>query len=91
MRVIQSRYWISHQVGKLRYACRQEKKHFQPGSVGKLLVIAGLFNELQKIYPDSFEKRQELLRTKFVRGGKWALYDEHTVPFFDPETKKYSQ
>jgi hypothetical protein len=75
----------------VRYACRQEKKHFQPGSVGKLVVIAGLFNALKKIYPDSFEERQALLRTKFVRGGKWALYDEHTVPFFDPETKRYSR
>ena len=74
----------------VRYACRQENKHFQPGSVGKLVVIAGLFNELKKIYPESFEKRQELLRAKFVKGGKWALYDTHTVPFFDPETKKYS-
>jgi hypothetical protein len=75
----------------IRYACRQEEKQFQPGSVGKLLVIAGLFNELKKIYPDSFVQRQELLRTKFVRGGKWALYDEHTVPFFDPETNKLSR
>ena len=46
----------------LRYACRQEKKQYQPGSVGKLLVVAGLFHELQKIYPDSFEKRQDLVK-----------------------------
>lgn len=73
---------------KIRYACRQEKKQFQPGSVGKMLVIAGLFNELQKIYPESFEKRQALLRNKSVRGGKWAVYDEHTVPVFDTVTRK---
>jgi len=72
----------------LRYACRQEKKHFQPGSVGKLLVVAALFHELQKIYPDSFEDRQALLRNKFVMGGKWAVYDEHTVPVFDTTTRK---
>ena len=24
-----------------------------------------------------------------MRGGKWAVYDEHTVPFFDPETQKF--
>ncbi len=72
----------------LRYACRQEKKQFQPGSVGKLLVVAGLFHELQKIYPDSFEKRQDLLRNKMVSGGKWAVYDEHTVPVFDTVTRK---
>ena len=72
----------------LRYACRQEKKQYQPGSVGKLLVVAGLFHELQKIYPDSFEKRQDLLRNKVVSGGKWAVYDEHTVPVFDTVTRK---
>lgn len=72
---------------KIRYACRQEKRGFQPGSVGKLAVLAGLFTELQRIYPDSFQKRQELLKTKFVRAGRWAISDSHTVPFFDPETK----
>lgn len=73
---------------KMRYAARQENKGFQPGSVGKLAVVAGLFNELARIYPDSFEKRQELLRTRFVRAGKWAMTDEHTVPFFNPETNQ---
>lgn len=72
---------------KIRYAARQEKRGFQPGSVGKLAVVAGLFAELQRIYPDSFEKRQQLLKTKSVRAGKWAMTDSHTVPFFDPETK----
>lgn len=72
---------------KLRYACRQEKRGFQPGSVGKLAVVAGLFTELQRIYPDSFEKRQQLLKDKTVRAGRWAMTDSHTVPFFDPETK----
>lgn len=72
----------------MRYACTQEKKQFQPGSVGKLVVVAGLFNELQKIYPESFEKRQELLKNRLVKGGKWAVYDEHVVPVFDTVDKK---
>jgi hypothetical protein len=72
----------------IRYAARKEDRGFQPGSVGKLAVISGFFCELSNIYPDSFEQRQELLKTKFVRSGKWGLYDEHTVPFFNPETKK---
>lgn len=72
---------------KIRYASRKETRGFQPGSVGKLAVLAGLFTELQRIYPDSFEKRQELLKNKSVRAGKWAMTDGHTVPFFDPETK----
>jgi hypothetical protein len=72
----------------VRYACKQENKLFQPGSVGKLVVVAGLLNELQKIYPESFEKRQELLRSKVVMGGKWAVYDEHVVPVFDTVNNK---
>ncbi len=72
----------------IRYAQRQPDRGFQPGSVGKLAVINALFCELENIYPASFEKRQELLKNKFVRGGRWAVYDEHTVPFFDPETHK---
>jgi len=74
---------------KIRYASRQETKGFQPGSVGKLAVVAGLFTELARIYPDSFEKRQALLKSKFVRAGKWAIADVHTVPFFNPETREF--
>ena len=73
----------------IRYAKRQEDRGFQPGSVGKLAVISGLFCELENIYPDSFEYRREILKNKMVKAGRWAIYDEHTVPFFDPETKKY--
>ncbi|MCB0562879.1 MAG: serine hydrolase [Phaeodactylibacter sp.] len=75
----------------VRYAQRQPNRGFQPGSVGKLAVVAGLFCELENLYPDSFELRQELLKTRTVRAGPWAIYDEHTVPFFDPETKKFSK
>ncbi len=73
----------------IRFAKRQESRGFQPGSVGKLAVIAGLFCELQNLFPDSFELRRELLKTRMVKAGQWAIYDEHTVPFFDPETKKF--
>lgn len=72
----------------IRYATRKEDRGYQPGSVGKLAVISGFFQELSRLYPDSFESRRNLLKTRFVRSGKWGLYDEHTVPFFNPETKK---
>jgi hypothetical protein len=72
-----------------RYAKRQEDRGFQPGSVGKLAVISGLFCELESLYPDSFKLRRELLKKRMVRAGKWAVYDEHTVPFFNPDTKKF--
>ncbi len=73
----------------VRYAARQENRGFQPGSVGKLAVISALFCELEQIYPDSFALRRALLKDKLVRGGPWVVHDEHTVPFFHPETRRY--
>ncbi|MGD9899353.1 MAG: serine hydrolase [Calditrichaceae bacterium] len=70
-----------------RFAKRQADNRFAPGSVGKLAILAGLFTELQKIYPVSPEKRRELLRTRMVVADKWILTDHHDVPFFNPETK----
>ncbi len=72
----------------IRYAKRNETAGYQPGSVGKLAVLVALFHQLEKIYPDSFDKRLELLRTKSVKSGAWGLTDEHTVPIFNIETHK---
>ncbi|MBT8218381.1 MAG: hypothetical protein KJP00_01060 [Bacteroidia bacterium] len=73
----------------IAYAHRQHHRGFQPGSVGKLAVITAFMTELSKIYPYCFVARQELLRDKVVRAGRWAIYDEHTVPFWNPGTSKY--
>lgn len=72
----------------VRYARRNERAGFQPGSVGKLAVLAGFFTELARIYPDSFELRRELLCTRAVRAGTWALTDVHTIALFDTETRR---
>lgn len=69
----------------VRYAERNETTGYQPGSVGKLAVLTGLFVQLAKIYPDSFEKRTELLKNKSVKAGVWGLTDEHTVPIYNIE------
>lgn len=69
----------------IRYAERNETTGYQPGSVGKLAVLIGLFDQLAKIYPDSFEKRTELLRNKSVKAGVWGLTDEHTIPIYNIE------
>jgi len=71
------------------YAARKERVGYQPGSVGKLAVITGLFSELANLYPDSWEKRTDLLKKKYVRGGKFVISDHHTVPFFDTITHKF--
>ncbi|WP_421803975.1 serine hydrolase [Flagellimonas sp.] len=69
----------------VRYAERNKTLGYQPGSVGKLAVLVALFEQLAKIYPDSFELRTELLRKKEVKAGVWGLTDEHTIPVFDVE------
>lgn len=74
---------------KIRYAQRKSEKSFSPGSVGKLAIAAGLFTELNRIFPDSFERRQDLLRKRMVRAGKWCITNVHTVPFFDPQTNNF--
>jgi len=68
-----------------RFAARQVDRGFQPGSVGKLAIATAFFAEIAKLYPECFDERQYLMRRRFVRAGTWALTDEHTVPFYDPE------
>jgi hypothetical protein len=71
----------------IRYADRNEKAGYQPGSVGKLAVLVGLFTQLAKIYPDSWESRVQLLKNKSVKSGVWGLTDVHTVPIYNIEKK----
>ncbi|GJM29742.1 MAG: hypothetical protein DHS20C17_23770 [Cyclobacteriaceae bacterium] len=71
-----------------RYAERKGSVGYQPGSVAKIIVATAFFHELSNLYPHSFTKRQELLRGKIIKGGQWAMVDEHTVPFYNPETRK---
>jgi len=70
---------------QLRYAHRNEQLGYQPGSVGKLAVLTGIFDQLAKLYPDSFESRLALLRSKSVKAGVWGLTDEHTIPIYNIE------
>jgi hypothetical protein len=74
---------------QIRYAEWKSNRKYSPGSVGKLAILAGLFTELKKIFPDSFEKRIELLKSRIVRAGNWAITNVHTVPFFNPEKNEF--
>jgi hypothetical protein len=73
-------------VNNIRYAARNETFGYQPGSVGKLAVLTALYTQLAIIYPDSFEKRIELLKNKSVKAGLWGMTDSHTIPVFNIET-----
>ncbi len=69
----------------MRFAQRQSDRAFSPGSVGKLAIAAGLFTELERLFPESVSKRHELLRTRMVVAGPWIHYDHHEVPIYHPE------
>lgn len=68
-----------------RHAALRSKNRYAPGSVGKLAIGAGLFAELQRLYPNSVEQRRNLLRTRMVTAGEWIRVDEHGVPLFNLE------
>lgn len=75
----------------IRYAAHRESAGYQPGSVGKIVVMTAFFEQLCDLYPDSFEKRTALMKSKMVKAGRWALGDHHTIPIYDPETQAYSR
>ena len=56
-----------------------------PGSVGKVLTMVGLFDALAGAFPDP-QDRARVLREVVVEGGDWVLGDEHEVPRYDAST-----
>lgn len=63
-----------------RYAAIRPDEGYIPGSVGKLLVMAGLFNELRKTYPDDIPARVRILRDTDVVADDFAMPNSHSVP-----------
>jgi len=63
-----------------RYAEVRGGEGYIPGSVGKLLVMTGLFNELKKRYPTDVEARAALLRDTWITADQWVIPNSHAVP-----------
>lgn len=74
-----------------RYAERNPETGYQPGSVGKLAVATAFFCELQNLYPDSTQKRWDLMRQKMVKAGPFGVYDHHTIPLYEVEDQRYGR
>ncbi|RMF59931.1 MAG: hypothetical protein D6743_15690 [Calditrichaeota bacterium] len=69
----------------IRFAALRPHQQYQPGSVGKLAIAAGLFTELQRLFPDSVELRRKLLRERMITADDWIVSDHHGVPLFNLE------
>ncbi|MEH6656243.1 serine hydrolase [Leeuwenhoekiella marinoflava] len=75
----------------LKYAARNETRGYQPGSVGKLAILIAMFDQLEKLCPEDWGARINLLKYKRVKGGPFAVYDHHTIPLYDIEQDKLSR
>ena len=75
----------------LKYAAYRETAGYQPGSVGKIAVLTALFDQLQKLCPNSFDARTGLLKNKRVAARYWGTGDHHTIPIYDIEKDKLTR
>ncbi len=73
----------------VRAAYHRASVQYQPGSVGKLAIVSGMFAELARIYPTDVEARRKLLKSRMVEAGPWVRSNHHTVPVYDPATGAY--
>ncbi len=68
-----------------RYAAVKGDQGYVPGSVGKILVMAGLFNELRELYPNDVEARARVLRETRVVADEFVNPNSHEVPVVNPD------
>jgi hypothetical protein len=76
---------------KLRFAEHRESVGYQPGSVAKIAVLLAVFDQLQKLCPDSYEERVAYLKNIKVTSRYWGLGDQHTIPIYNIEKDKLTK
>lgn len=69
-----------------RYAALRDTETYLPGSVGKILVMTGLFAALADLHPDPVE-RLRLLRETVITADRFAMPNSHSVPVVDLEAR----
>ena len=70
-----------------RYAGYRDTVMFHPGSIGKIVVAAALFQALADAWPDDLEKRLDILRDTWVVANELVIGDEHKVRLWDQENQ----
>lgn len=68
-----------------RYIAYRDDQVANVGSVGKLLVLFALFDQLARLYPDDVPARERILRDTTITANDWVLTDHHTVPIYDAD------
>lgn len=68
--------------GRLRWAGIRPDTKQNPGSVGKVMTMIGLFDALAHAFPDT-KDRARILRETEVDAGDWVLGESNDVPHYD--------
>ena len=74
-----------------RYAEYRDDYRQNVGSVGKLVVVLGLFQALADAWPDDIEKRRQILKDTLITADKFSHWDHHKIRIFDVETNKLTR
>jgi hypothetical protein len=75
-------------TGAPRYMEHRGDYRANPGSVGKLVVVLGIFQALADLYPDDLDHRLKILRDTIVTADQFIQSDHHKVPFWTLGSKK---
>lgn len=73
-----------------RYAGHNDGQVANIGSVGKILVLYGLLDQLARLYPDDTAARERVLRDTLVTVDDWIVHEQHEVPMFEPASARLS-
>ena len=74
--------------GAPRYMEHRGDYRANPGSVGKLVVVLGIFQALADLYPGDIDHRLKILRDTIVTADQFIQSDHHKVPLWTLESKK---
>ncbi|MCD6527373.1 MAG: serine hydrolase [Desulfuromonas sp.] len=67
-----------------RYAEHHGDADYSPGSLGKLMIVLGIFQALADLYPDDIAAREQILRHTQVTADQFIRDDFHRAPFWQP-------
>lgn len=70
------------------YAEHNAERSFNPGSVGKLAAVMGIFQALARIYPDDIPARESVLKNTIVKADGFIDTDHHVVPFWQAQENR---
>ena len=73
------------QPGDIKWAGVNQDRLQNPGSVGKILTMIGLFNALGQVW-DNTDDRKRVLREASAKAGDWIDSGHHKIPRYDAET-----